>query len=413
MKLIVKIFLFISFVGNAQNFNNIPNYSFENVDTCELSYMFSHLLNWYNPTNLGTPDAYLKCADDIMPHTINDRKRHSGYNRVGLFTYDITYANSREYVAIQLKQSLISSKKYCSEFYLIPAKNFKYGSNDFGIYFGYGNQYYIANYNITTATPQLTLPLGTFINDTANWYHFTGIYTAQGGESDIVLGSFKNDSQISLQIIDTSSMAPLISYFVIDDVSLHEMTINSGDTAVTCPQNMIATIGEVNQDTAFKSYWWYDASGALIDSINSQIQVQPTNSTFYIQEKRMCGQSLWDTVYVEIDTVCPPAPPEPPVVETEFVIPNVFSPNGDDINDVWKVDLSTKELESYVIYNRWGIEIYNSENTTYLTAYTSFIWDGRTMSGIECSDGVYYYTIQLKNTKGEIEKYRGYITLMR
>ena len=411
MKRFAIIFILLKFCVNAQNFNNIPNGSFEDIITCTTGYDYPNIKNWYNPTNQGTPDAYLKCLDDVNPAVLSVAKRHWGYNRVGVMMYNYNGTNVREYISVKLKFNLVNEKKHCIDFYLIPINGLKYTTNDFGVYFGTGNQFYIANYNINQVTPQLTLPSNTFINDTANWYHFTGIYTAQGGETDIVLGSFKNDSQISLLVIDTNAMAPLYAGLVIDDVSLHEMSINSGDTAVTCPQNMVATIGETNQDTAFKSYWWYDASGALIDSINSQIQVQPVNNTFYVQEKRMCGQSLWDTVYVKIDTVCPP-PPEPPVTEIEFVIPNVFSPNGDGINDVWKVEFGNKELQSFVIYNRWGVEQKNSKTQTN-NSIKVITWDGYTTSGMASSDGVYYYVLEVKNAKGEVEKYRGYITLLR
>ena len=413
MKRYIIIFLLLKFCANAQNFNNIPNPSFEVTTGCYpgAGGNFQNIVDWYNPT-VGSPDLFALCGDTITLGLTDVVKRHSGYNRVGLFVYDSTHINEnvREYVANKLTTNLKAGQQYCFNLYVMPTKNFKYGSDKFGVYFGIGTQFF--NNWLIPVVPQLSLPVGVFINDTSTWYNFTNIYTALGGETDIVIGSFTNDSNTNLQIINNYAFASPISYFVIDDISLHEMSINSGDTAVTCPQNMIATIGETNQDTAFKSYWWYDASGALIDSINSQIQVQPVNNTFYIQEKRMCGQSLWDTVYVKIDTVCPPSPPEPPVTEIEFVIPNVFSPNGDGINDVWKVELGGKELQSCIIYNRWGVEQKNIKTQT-TNSIKVVTWDGYTTSGIASSDGVYYYLLEVKNAKGEVEKYRGYITLLR
>lgn len=70
-----------------------------------------------------------------------------------------------------------------------------------------------------------------------------------------------------------------------------------------------------------------------------------------------------------------------------YSIPNVFTPNGtDDYNAllrpfpyrfVDKIEMS--------IYNRWGQEVFYTENT-------DINWDGTDQkSGIECTDGVYYY----------------------
>jgi gliding motility-associated-like protein len=375
-----------------------------------IGYNYPNLKSWYNPNNLS-PDAFLPCMDSLFPYTLNGAKRHTGFNRVGIITHDVfNSTDGGEYIANKFIDTLNQGINYCFDLYVIPAKNFKYGMDRLGIYFG--TQYQFYNNTLLPVTPQLTTPVGTYINDTSKWSHFELVYTAGGNETDIVIGNFYNYNNTNTQIIDTSFNANKMAYIVIDDVSLHEMAINSGNDAVTCPQNMVATIGETNLDTAFKSYYWYDASGVLIDSINSQIQVQPANNTYYVQEKRMCGQSLWDTVYVQVDTVCPPPPPEPPIVETEFVIPNIFSPNGDGINDVWRVTTTLDiTIENFVIYNRWGVSIFKSEIKNLSSKIIT--WDGYTTSGIASSDGVYYYVLEVKNEKDELKKFRGIITLLR
>ncbi|MBK6835926.1 MAG: gliding motility-associated C-terminal domain-containing protein [Bacteroidetes bacterium] len=402
----------------GQLINLIPNASFEDTTGCNYGYNFPYLKDWYNPTFIGgiataTPDYYNRCTDPLNYHADTMFRRHSGYGRVGALVKTSDNSNIREYIAVKLKSGLIAGKNYCFDMHTTSFLLSKNGTDNLGVYFGVGAQYYNIN-TIPPVTPQINLPSGEIID--YSWHKLEAIYTAVGNETDIMIGGFKTDANAaSVFLNDTTFFTwPSVGYYlnvdrfynVFDDVSLHEMSINSGDTAVTCPQNMIATIGEVNTDTAFKSYWWYDASGALIDSINSQIQVQPTNNTFYIQEKRMCGQSLWDTIFVKIDTVCPPPPTEPPVVETEFVIPNVFSPNGDGINDVWRVSTALDmTIENFVIYNRWGISIVDSENINTLGLAKIASWDGYTTSGIKCEDGVYYYVMEIKNNKGEIEKF--------
>ncbi|MGQ0830011.1 MAG: gliding motility-associated C-terminal domain-containing protein [Bacteroidota bacterium] len=74
-----------------------------------------------------------------------------------------------------------------------------------------------------------------------------------------------------------------------------------------------------------------------------------------------------------------------------FSIPNVFTPNNDQINDTWYVKISGNvKIFDCFIYDRWGIKVYES-NMPYKD------WDGRMTNGIRCSSGVYYYIIQIND----------------
>ncbi len=92
------------------------------------------------------------------------------------------------------------------------------------------------------------------------------------------------------------------------------------------------------------------------------------------------------------------------------IIPNVFTPNGDNSNDVWQFTLGLgNNLKSLHIYNRWGLEVKSSQIQT-----QSFIkWDGYTTSGEPCTAGVYFYTLEYSNVLGEQKKLNGYITLIK
>lgn len=84
----------------------------------------------------------------------------------------------------------------------------------------------------------------------------------------------------------------------------------------------------------------------------------------------------------------------------QIIIPNVFTPNNDGVNDIFKFNLNSKILNT-TIYNRWGNVIFKTENRNHY-------WDGHTTSGEECADGTYYYII---TTNTDI--YRGYIQLIK
>ncbi len=82
------------------------------------------------------------------------------------------------------------------------------------------------------------------------------------------------------------------------------------------------------------------------------------------------------------------------------IIPNVFSPNDDGINDLFKIEDLPQEC-SVQIFDRWGIIVFESNNqNTY--------WNGRTTSGINCVEGCYFYRI----IAGD-EVYKGFLQLIR
>lgn len=77
-----------------------------------------------------------------------------------------------------------------------------------------------------------------------------------------------------------------------------------------------------------------------------------------------------------------------PKIESKFYIPNVFSPNGDGINDEFEVFPNT-ELSSFSlhIYNRWGSLVFESSNQ-------KDGWDGRYPSGEKANQGIYTYILE-------------------
>ena len=100
---------------------------------------------------------------------------------------------------------------------------------------------------------------------------------------------------------------------------------------------------------------------------------------------------------------------EPICVENcpNYVLPNIFTPNGDGVNDTFRpFDGSDGDFANcprfvekvdITIYNRWGKRVYafasnSSENSIYVD------WDGRTESGTLLAAGLYYYTAEVRFT---------------
>ena len=99
------------------------------------------------------------------------------------------------------------------------------------------------------------------------------------------------------------------------------------------------------------------------------------------------------------DTI-PPAEPEPVVY-----IPNVFSPNGDEQNDVFRVRGVNIETLQLTVYNRWGEKVFESQNK-------NDGWDG-SYKGKPCSPDVYVYHAAIVFEDGMETSRKGNVTLVR
>jgi gliding motility-associated-like protein len=94
-------------------------------------------------------------------------------------------------------------------------------------------------------------------------------------------------------------------------------------------------------------------------------------------------------------------------------IPNVFSPNGDGINDLFGIELvESSDIESidFSIYDRWGNLVFHQKSGGQLSSIES--WDG-SFHGKPCPIGVYSYLIVLNRNEQGNEIMKGEVTLVR
>jgi gliding motility-associated-like protein len=123
---------------------------------------------------------------------------------------------------------------------------------------------------------------------------------------------------------------------------------------------------------------WTPATGLNNPAIERPL-ARPENTTTYTvlaAAAQACSAS--DTIRV--------------IVLKEILIPNVFSPNGDGINDNWVI----RHIEDYQqatldIFDRYGKLIYRSNSG-------ALPWDG-TINGKQVPAGTYYYVIKLDSSK--------------
>lgn len=369
MKSLLKILLFVLFVNNYAFSQQFTNGSFENntvtVDQINLSNSdFNSMMSDCN--GYGTNGN----LDIITSST------YSGGANEGDWFIALT-GNGTDELSLKLSSPLISGQTYTISFFdkahtTIAAKPIEIGLS--------------ASNN----------SFGTLIYTTPN-AATSSIWTQR-------LFSFVATS--NAQYVTIRQQGDFLNWVHVDNFTIlcpTEISIGN-DTTICLGAELL--IGETLIDTPFVNYYWYNSFGVIIDSSISEIEVLPLQSTFYVLKKQGCGLSFFDTIFINVNDKCIDVP------ETELIIPNILTPNGDGLNDRWNIEIGNKELVSFVIYNRWGIEQSNSKSLN-LKKSKTIVWDGHTTSGVACSEGIYYYIIEVKNSKGEIEKHKGYISLVR
>ena len=192
------------------------------------------------------------------------------------------------------------------------------------------------------------------------------------------------------QTIDITGLsAGSYTLTVVDDatgcsVSTGPYMVNyiSGPTANFSYQPMIPVVGEQVQFT--------DQSAGTIVTWNWEIETeisgnQNTNHTFDSEGNYSITLTVVD------QNGCTDTEVKEITVLSDLVVPNVITPNGDGINDLFVIEGLVPNSE-LIILNRWGNEIFNSSN--YLNE-----WNGTDKSGLKVSEGVYTYILNTSDGK--------------
>jgi len=121
-----------------------------------------------------------------------------------------------------------------------------------------------------------------------------------------------------------------------------------------------------------------------------------------------CDSLLWTITFL--------APPDScliPVVHREVFIPNVFSPNGDGINDFFFLSSHPEAVINIPIlriYDRWGGLVFQGINL--LPNLPDKGWDGK-IDGVFTNPGVFVWIAELEFADGLMETISGDVTIIR
>jgi len=99
------------------------------------------------------------------------------------------------------------------------------------------------------------------------------------------------------------------------------------------------------------------------------------------------------------------------IIDTELIVYNAVSPNGDGINDTFHIKGINKYPDnSLEIYNRWGVKVYEAKSYNESDVMFAGYSDGRATinRGEKLPTGTYFYILKYNNTQRVVEK-SGYL----
>lgn len=163
------------------------------------------------------------------------------------------------------------------------------------------------------------------------------------------------------------------------------LSVNFAKTPETCAGDLDgSTVASIMGGTPPYAITWSDGSTAI-----SRTELAGGAYTLNITDSNGC--QIESSVFIEQQ--CNPR------------IFNTISPNGDGVNDVWKVtDIAGFPENELQIFNRWGQKVYN------VTAYDN-TWEGTNNEKQPLPAGAYYYVIRLNDENNNV--HTGSITIVR
>ncbi len=373
--------------------NLVPNPSFENLLMLPCDIMITGEMalieqDWYSPTD-ATPDVYstiipqscfLFQPNSTYPGPIGlkgTQLPRTGTTMAGYGFFTIQGQNQREYVQVRLSSPLIPCRRYEVAFYVSLGDFQEFAVDRLG-----------ANLSVTPTSMPLygVLPLQPqiqatgFVTDVLGWTRISGIIEADQAFEYLTIGNFFPDDSVNRVANPTASGQPGTygAYYFLDDVSVSpvcltadlggEQTICLGDSAILQPQGLVC----------YDSLRWSTGQNS---------------TSIAVKEGGNYSVTIYQDTCAATSTVAVTVNPCPPDLE----MANVFSPNGDGINDVFKPATFQSIPEAEItVFDRWGKRIFQTRNL-------DLGWDGK-LNGADCPEGVYYVTVRYQGNNLDLRQ---------
>lgn len=180
-----------------------------------------------------------------------------------------------------------------------------------------------------------------------------------------------------------------------------DLDLELGDDRTICLGQMAEIEAQLNVDiTSLSELNWQ-----ILDTFAcrgcAQLELQPfITTTIVVQAVSPEGCTARDVVTIFLDAT------------PKVYIPNVFSPNGDGLNDVFMIfaGKDVAQIRNFIIMDRWGNQVY--EKQQFQPNDPANGWDGRSR-GLIYTPAVFVYLAEIEFIDGRVEIFKGDVTLAR
>ena len=178
-------------------------------------------------------------------------------------------------------------------------------------------------------------------------------------------------------------------------VNVIQGNVTAGIAATPTTGIAPVTVNFTEQCVGASSYYWSFGDNNSNSIAPNPVYIYNTNGTYTVMLIASSG-SCSDTAYVTI------------IIKDGLTleIPNVFTPNGDDINDVFTIKTTGVKDVSLQIFNRWGDKMYGF-------AGPNAGWDGRMVNGAKATEGTYFFFVKVTGFDDSIIEKNGTVNLFR
>ncbi len=196
-----------------------------------------------------------------------------------------------------------------------------------------------------------------------------------------------------LSVTDANGCTSLQSAPVTVTVTPPAKVFAGNDTSILINQTLPLNAMDVN-NSGFISYSWSPSSGLNNAGIENPIALITKDILYTVVASTAEGCQGTDSISIKAFAVA------------DIFVPTAFTPNHDGHNDVLRVILiGMKELKSFVVFNRWGQQLFISKDP-------GKGWDG-TVNGVLQDAGTYVWMVQGIDFGGRSVQRKGTVILIR
>ena len=142
---------------------------------------------------------------------------------------------------------------------------------------------------------------------------------------------------------------------------------------------------------------WRPAASVSSTTSNPTSSNPATSQWYYITTVNSTGCIAKDSIFIEVLPV------------DDIIAPTGFSPNGDGVNDIFRLVMTPYlELESFIVVNRWGEQVFN-----YPDFQKGKGWDGMFKDREQPMSTYVWYAVANSKLTGKKTNKSGNITLLR